>query len=338
MIIVLSLTDYNHMETQRPNWEKQTIERIALAGIKEQKRSRRWSIFFKILFFVYLTFIIASFFIKAKHTPTYDLFGQKTSLMTPQHIALVRLNGVIADNELANAESLNATLRKAMSSDDVKGIILLANSPGGSPVQSSEVYKTIRALKKEYNKPILTSVGDTCTSGCYYIISATDEIYADESSVVGSIGVISQGFGYGELAKKLGIDLRTITAGENKDFMNPARPMTEKEISFLKDQLSNIHQTFITAVKTARGKRLAQDPELFSGLFWVGEKAKKLGLIDGFATPVEVAKKIGNYPVYDYMSRDPLEKVLRKIGVEAENAVSGGLNQILAPKNSIELK
>ncbi len=329
------------METQ-PNWEQRTIERIALAGIKEQRRSRRWGIFFKILFFVYLTFIIGSFFIKAKNTPTYDIFGQKTSLVTDSHIALVRLNGVIAPNELASAENLNATLRKAMSSNEVKGVILLADSPGGSPVQSSEVYQTIRSLKKEYNKPILTSVGDTCASGCYYIVSATDEIYADKNSVVGSIGVISQGFGYSELAKKLGIDLRTITAGENKDFMSPARLMTEKEVAFLKALLGDIHQNFITAVKDGRGEKLADNPELFSGLFWVGKKAKKLGLIDGFATPLEVAKKIGDYPVYDYMSQDPLEKVLKKIGVEAENAVGGavsnGLQHALSPKSQIDLK
>ncbi|MBS9781234.1 MAG: signal peptide peptidase SppA [Gammaproteobacteria bacterium] len=329
------------METQ-PNWEQRTIERIALAGIKEQKSSRRWNIFFKILFFVYLTFIIGSFFMKAKNTPTYDIFGQKTSVVTDKHIALIRLNGVIAPNELASAENFNATLRKAMSNDDVQGVVLLANSPGGSPVQSSEMYKTIRALKKEYNKPILTSIGDVCASGCYYVVSATDAIYADESSMVGSIGVISQGFGYGELAKKLGIDLRTITSGENKDFMNPARPMTEKEIAFLKSLLSDVHQTFITAVKKGREDRLSDDPELFSGLFWVGEKAKKLGLVDGFATPVEVAKKIGDYPVYDYMSQDPFEKVLKKIGVEAENTVSGavssGLNHALSPKSQINFK
>lgn len=326
------------MDTQRPNWEQRTIERIALDGLKEQKRSRRWNIFFKALFFIYLTFIIASFFIKAKNTPTYDAFGQKTSIISGEHIALVRLNGVIAAGELASAENLNTTLRKALSDKQVKGVLLLANSPGGSPVQSSEVYKTIRSLKKEYQKPILTAVADTCASGCYYIASATDEIYADESSVVGSIGVISQSFGYGEAAKKLGIDPRTFTAGTNKDFMNPARPMTEKEVAFLKSLLADLHQNFIKAVKAGRGERLADNPELFSGLFWVGEKAKQLGLIDGFATPVEVAKKIGDYPVYDYMSQDPLEKVLKKIGVEAENAVSGGLNQVLAPKNQLEFK
>ncbi|PID66227.1 MAG: signal peptide peptidase SppA [Gammaproteobacteria bacterium] len=326
------------METQQPNWEQRTIERIALEGIKEQRRSRRWRIFFKILLFVYLTVIIASLFIQAKQAPAYDIFGQKTTLLAGEHIALVRLNGLIAAGEPANAEGLNATLRKAMSDDKVKGVLLLANSPGGSPVQSSEVYKTIRALKKQYKKPILTAVSDSCASGCYYIAAATDEIYADESSIVGSIGVISQSFGYGEAAKKLGIDPRTFTAGENKDFMNPARPMTDKEIAFLKTLLEDLHQNFITAVKAGRGGRLANNAELFSGLFWVGEKAKNLGLIDGFATPLEVAKKIGDYPVYDYMSPDPLEKVLKKIGVEAENAVSGGLNQVLSQKNQLEFR
>lgn len=323
---------------QPPNWEQRTIERIALSGIKEQKRTRRWNIFFKALFFIYVTFILGSFFLKAKNTPNYDLFGQNTATLSSGHIALVRLSGAIAADEHANAEVLSKTLRQAISQPEVKGVLLLANSPGGSPVQSSAVYQTISALKKQYSKPILTAVTDVCASGCYYIASATDEIYADKSSVVGSIGVISQSFGYAEAAKKLGIDPRTFTAGNNKDFLNPARPLRPEDVAFMESLLDDLHQNFITAVKTGRGDRLSDNQQVFSGLFWVGDKAKTLGLVDGFATPLEVAKKIGNYPVYDYMAQDPIEKVLKKFGVTAEHAIGEGIHQALSPSAGLNFK
>lgn len=323
---------------QSPHWERRTLEKIALEGIKEQRRARRWNLFFKILFFVYLTIIVVSLFLKADRTPKYDAFGQTTAPVSKAHIALIRLNGVIAADKAANAEDLSSLLRQAASKDTVKGILLLANSPGGSPVQSSIVYKTIEALKKQYKKPILTVVTDTCASGCYYIVSASDEIYADESSIVGSIGVISQSYGYGEAAKKLGIDPRTFTAGENKDFMNPARPMTASEIAFLKNLLDDLHHHFIDAVKAGRGERLTDNADLFSGLFWTGEKAQSLGLIDGIATPVTVARKIGDYPIYDYSASDPIEKVLKRFGAEAQQAVSSGIDEVMTPQNHFELR
>ncbi len=321
-----------------PNWERQTIERIALAGIKEQKRTRRWNIFFKILFFAYLTFIIASLMMKSGTAPSYDTFGQNTEKLSSGHIALVRLNGVIAADESANAETLNATLRQAMSQPEARGVLLLANSPGGSPVQSSLVYETIQSLKQQYKKPIITAVTDVCASGCYYIASATDEIYADKSSIVGSIGVISQSFGYADAAKKLGIDPRTFTAGESKDFLNPAKPLRPEDVAFMKSLLNDLHQNFIAAVKNGRGQRLANEPKLFSGLFWVGDRAQQLGLVDGFATPLEVAKKIGNYPVYDYMKQDPIEQVLEKIGVTAETAIGEGINKALVPNTGVKFQ
>ncbi|MGY0400118.1 MAG: signal peptide peptidase SppA [Ostreibacterium sp.] len=327
------------METNNtPHWERETIEKIALAGIKEQKHSRRWNIFFKILFFLYITFIIVTLLIKSDSTPNYDILGNKVASGANEHIALIQLNGTIAADEESNAAYLNAILREAISDKAVKGVLLLANSPGGSPVQSSMIYKTIRQLKAKFHKPILTVVTDTCASGCYYIVSATDEIYADKSSIVGSIGVISQSFGYADAAKKLGLDPRTFTAGKNKDFMNPTRPMTESEIDFLKGLLDELHQNFIRAVKTGRGKRLTDNPELFSGLFWTGTKAKALGLIDGIATPAQVALKIGDYPVYDYSAKDPIEKVLQRFGVETKNAVSSGINRAMMPKSRIQFQ
>ncbi|PID64160.1 MAG: S49 family peptidase [Gammaproteobacteria bacterium] len=324
------------------NWERSTIEKIALAGIVEQRKHRRWRIFFGFLFFAYLTFIIGSLIYKADIQPKYDVLGNKVQTTSRDHIALVRLNGVIASDKEASAENLSALIRKAAAKKHVKGLLIEANSPGGSPVQSSLVFQTIREVKKQFNKPIKTVVTDVCASGCYYIVAASDEIYADKSSIVGSIGVISQSYGYQEAAKKLGIEPRTYTAGKNKDFLNAARQPTAEEIAFLKKLLDNLHQHFIDAVKTGRGERLSNDPDLFTGLFWTGSEAKTLGLIDGIATPQAVAKKIGNYPVYDYSAKSPLEKALQRFGAEAENVVGNaaraGIDHALAPDASLQFK
>lgn len=321
------------------NWERKTLEKIALAGIAEQKRGRRWNIFFKILFFLYITVIAVMLFQKSKTLPSYDVMGSKVSETAREHIALVRIDGMIAAAEKANADKLSATLRRALEKDNVKGILIQANSPGGSPVQSSLVYKTIRELKEKTNKPILTVVTDVCASGCYYMVAGSDEIYADESSIVGSIGVISQGYGYAEAAKKLGIDLRTYTAGKNKDFMNPARTPTADEIAFLQKLLGTLHDNFIAAVKAGRGNKLSDNDDVFSGLFWTGEQALQLGLIDGIATPKEVAAKIGDYPVYDYAPKAPLEKVLETFGAEAEQTITSSATRILSGgENKLEFR
>lgn len=320
---------------QRPHWERRTIEKIALEGIREQKRSRRWSIFFKSLFFLYVTVMLAAVFFKAGKTPLYDTFGEAVSPLAEEHIALVRLEGEIAADKAANAEALSAVLRKAMQDSSVKGVLLLADSPGGSPVQSSLVYKTIRQLKEKTKKPLLAAVTDTCASGCYYIVAAADEIYADESSVVGSIGVISQSFGYAEAAKKLGLEPRTFTAGKNKDLLNPARPIDAEQLAFFKTLLDDLHQNFIAAVKAGRGDKLAANPDIFSGLFWTGTQAKSLGLIDGLATPNEVAKKMGDYPVYDYSQQDPIDRVLERIGAQGKAAVSEGVQNALTPQQRL---
>lgn len=323
---------------QNDRWERDTLEKIALAGIKEQRRSRRWGIFFKILFFAYITFILVMLFSYNDKIPRYDDLGRSVLPESQTHVALIRLEGVIAADKTANATELSATLRRAMSNPQVEGVLLLANSPGGSPVQSSIVYQNILALKKRYKKPVITVVTDTCASGCYYIAAASDEIYADASSIVGSIGVISQSFGYGEAAKKLGIDPRTFTAGKNKDFMNPARPLDAQDIAFLEGLLDDLHQNFIDAVKQGRGERLKNTDELFSGLFWAGKKAQSLGLIDGLLLPEQAAEKIGAYPVYDYMREDPVEKVLKRFGATAENALSNGIDSALSPRAVFELQ
>lgn len=324
--------------TDTPNWERKTLEKIALAGIQEQRRGRRWKIFFTFLFFAYLTVIAVGLLGKGSRSPAYDVMGNAVESEGNEHIALIRLHGAIAGDEDANAQRLSSQLRRAAAKDDVKGILIEANSPGGSPVQSSLVYQTIQAIRAEYGKPMMTVVTDVCASGCYYIVSASDEIYADKSSIVGSIGVISQSFGYAEAAKKLGIEPRTYTAGENKDFLNPARQPTPEEIAFLKQLLDNLHQNFIEAVKAGRGDKLSDAPDIFSGLFWTGDEANELGLIDGIATPLAVAKKIGDYPVYDYSAKSAVEKVLKRFGAEAEDVVSGSVSKVLNAESHIKFK
>ncbi|MPV86502.1 signal peptide peptidase SppA [Ostreibacterium oceani] len=325
--------------TNKPGWERQILEKIALEGIKEQRRARRWGIFFKILFVLYLTLIVFGIFSQSERTPATDQFGNAVTNAQSDHVALLRIHGTIATDTDANAEQLSATIRRAIAKPTVKGIVIDANSGGGSPVQSSIVYQAIQAAKQDYpDKPILTVVNDVCASGCYYIASASDEIYADASSIVGSIGVIAQSFGYGETLKKLGLDPRTFTAGENKDFMDPSRPIKPEEIDFLKGLLDELHQQFIDAVKLGRGERLQQDETIFSGLFWTGQQAQTLGLIDGIATPNEVAQKIGNYPVYDYMRKSPFEKVLEDFGVEATGIVEKSMDNIVNPTQRLHFR
>ncbi len=317
------------MEEKTTNMTEQqavnALQTIALASIKEQRAKRRWKIFFSLLFVIIFIFILSSVF-KGANVSRYDDFGNKITQVNAEHIAMVELKGVISDSEMASSKRLSATLRSVAADDNVKGILIVANSPGGSPVQSSLIYQTIRDIKK----PVLVAITDMCASGCYYIASAADVIYADKSSIVGSIGVISQSFGYQEAAKKLGIEPRTYTAGKNKDFLNPARKPTEKEIAFLKTLLDKLHQNFISAVKAGREDRLADNPEVFSGLFWDGEQALLLGLIDGIATPQMVAKKIGDYPVYDYSARSPLEKMLRELGqTKVSSTLQGVVTEVV---------
>lgn len=319
-------------ESQQPDWAQKTLEKVALAAVVEQRRARRWGIFFKFLFIVYLLLVSLIVF-GGKHSAksSVDALGNPLLGLAEQseHIALIKLDGVIASDKEGNALSLMKSLNEALQDDSVTGVILLANSPGGSPVQSSMVYEAIARFKAKYHKPIYTLITDTCASGCYYIVSGTDKIYADASSIVGSIGVISQFYGYEEAAKKLGIEPRTYTAGDNKDFMNPTREPRPDEVAFLKEMLDAIHQQFIESVKKGRGDKLADDPRLFSGLFWTGKQAQSLGLIDGLRSIDEVAKEMGDYPVIEYNKEELLEKMLRNF------AVQSGFNFGSAVKNAV---
>ncbi len=300
------------------DWERDVINRLAFASLNEQRRARRWGIFFKLLFFIYL---FAIFFV---------LPGQwgATPIVHGEHTALVELDGVIASNTPANADNLVGSLRRAFEAKNAKGIILRINSPGGSPVQAGYVYDEIKRLRKKYpEKKLYAVVTDICASGGYYIAAAADEIYANQASIVGSIGVLMDGFGFVDTLKKLGVERRLMTAGKHKGILDPFSPLKPDEVAHVQGLLDGIHRQFIDAVKAGRGDRLADDPRLFSGLFWDGEEGVKLGLVDGLGSSSYVAREIIKAKeIVDYTNRpDLLERFAERIGVASARAIGDDL-------------
>ncbi len=296
-------------------WEREVLERLLFETLREQRRARRWSIFFKLALLLYLVALFVAY-----------LPGEwgADGLPTGKHTALVEVRGVIADDEEANADTIVSGLRKAFENTYAAGIILRINSPGGSPVQAGYVYDEIKRLRSKYpNKKLYAVVTDICASGGYYIAAAADEIYADKASLVGSIGVVMNSFGFVEAMKKLGVERRLFTAGEHKGFLDPFSPVKEEELQHIQRMLEDIHQQFIAKVKAGRGERLGDDPELFSGLIWTGEQALELGLVDGLGSSGYVAREIiGAEKIVDYTHRRPyLERLAERLG--------GGLAQAL---------
>tara|TARA_B110000879_G_scaffold76128_1_gene106109 strand:- start:6975 stop:7913 length:939 start_codon:yes stop_codon:yes gene_type:complete len=273
------------MTDQDSNWERQALERIASAGLIEQRRSRRWGIFFKTLGFLYFSlFLIGIFAIDG---------GDYGASSTQPHSAMVRLDGIIAEGQSASADQINQALRNAFANEFSKAIIIKINSPGGSPVQSAQINKEIRRLKARHpEKKVYAVVDDICASGGLYVAVAADLIYADESSIVGSIGVRMDGFGFVDAMAKLGVERRLLTAGEHKAMLDPFAPVDSFEKNHLQGLLDSIHEEFIAVVKAGRGDRLVADADLFSGLFWSGRGALELGLIDGLASADEVARNL----------------------------------------------
>ena len=270
----------------KSDWERDLIKKVALAAITEQTRARRWGIFFKGLLFVYLFAIFG--------VTVYPKLGDHhAGSKGDDHTAIIDLIGPIAEDKPANADSIIEGLRDAVEDKHTKGIILHANSPGGSPVQSAYVYDEIRRIKKEHpTLPIFTVVSDICASGCYYIASASDKIFVNQASLVGSIGVLMDGFGFVDVMQKLGVERRLLTAGSHKAMLDPFTPRKENDTTYMQSLLNQVHQQFITAVKNGRGDRLKETPDLFSGLVWSGEEGVKIGLVDDFATQRDVSKNI----------------------------------------------
>lgn len=287
------------------------LEKTLLASVQEQRRSRRWGIFFKSLTFLYLFGALALF------SPLMD-FGKGASRST-SHTALIEVKGMIADTEAASADNIVGSLRKAFEDEKTKGVILRINSPGGSPVQSGYIYDEIRRLRAQKpNIKVYAVITDLGASGAYYIASAADQIYADKASLVGSIGVTAAGFGFVGTMEKLGVDRRTYTSGEHKAFLDPFQPPKPDETAFWQGVLDTTHKQFIASVKAGRGDRLKDKdhPELFSGLVWTGEQAVGLGLVDGLGSASYVARDIiGEKEMVDYtVQESAFDRFSKKMG------------------------
>jgi protease-4 len=289
--------------TDTPGWERATLEKLAFASLNEQKASRRWKAFVRmswLLFFVVLVWM-------ALHRGT-----PATSASAP-HTAVVEIKGEIAAGADASAEFINAALKAAFEDDGAKAVVLLINSPGGSPVQAGMMNDEIRRLKAKHKKPVYAVVEETCASAAYYIAVAADQIFVDKASIVGSIGVLMDGFGFTGLMDKLGVERRLLTAGENKGFLDPFSKQTDKQREFALTMLNQIHQQFISVVKAGRGARLKETPEMFSGLFWTGQQAIELGLADKLGTLEYVAREVVKQEdIVDYTRRDNVAERLAK--------------------------
>lgn len=294
---------------ERKSWK--LLEKTLLAGIQEQRRSRRWGIFFKLLTFIYLFGILALFL------PWADM--DKAASGGASHTALVEVRGVIADQEAASADNIVKGLRDAFKDSKTKAVVLRINSPGGSPVQAGYVYDEIRRLRAEHpGIKLYAVITDLGASGAYYIASAADEIYADKASLVGSIGVTAAGYGFVGAMDKLGVERRLYTSGEHKAFLDPFSPQKPEETQFWQGVLDTTHNQFIAMVKQGRGERLKDKdhPELFSGLVWSGEQSKALGLIDGLGSASYVAREVvGEKDLVDFtVQESPLDRFSKRMG------------------------
>ena len=276
-------------------FEQALVTRIAQEFLAEQRRARRWGIFFKLLLVFYLFLLLGIYGSNQR-----DLAGGEFS--GKPHTALVEINGVISDDSEASADYIVAGLRAAFDDDNTKGIILRINSPGGSPVQAGYVNDEIHRLRKKHpDVPVYAVITDLCASGGYYIAVAADKIYADKASIVGSIGVIMAGFGFVDTLQKLGVERRLMHAGKNKGFLDPFSPLKADEAAHADAMLNDIYQQFIKVVKEGRGKRLKDDDRIFSGLVWTGEQSVELGLVDGLGSTGYVAREvIGAEHIVDY--------------------------------------
>lgn len=293
---------------QDPIEVNKTLETVLLASITEQRRARRWGIFFKILIFGYL-FILLGYYFVSDNT--------SKRILHKEHVALINLDGTIAVGKDGDADAVSTGLRNAFESEHAKAIILRINSPGGSPVQSAYIYDEIKRLRKLYpEKKLYAVISDIGASGGYYIASAGDFIYANGASIVGSIGVLMPNMGAVGAIEKLGLENRTMTAGQNKAFMDPFKRRNLAQEAFAQKMLDNVHEQFIRAVKNGRGNRLKNDPEIFSGLFWSGEQALKLGLIDGLGSAGSVARDVIKVDeIVDYTVSDSiLDKLSHRMG------------------------
>ncbi len=293
-------------EALNPGWERATLEKLAFASLNEQKARRRWKTFVWLAWLAFFAFL------------AWTALGRTgiSKDVTSPHTAVVEIKGEIASGAEASADLINSSMRAAFEDDGAKAVVLLINSPGGSPVQAGIINDEIIRLKAKHNKPVYVVVEETCASAAYYIAVAADKIFVDKASIVGSIGVLMDGFGFTGLMDKLGVERRLMTAGENKGFLDPFSPQTDKQRAFAQTMLDQIHQQFIGVVKAGRGKRLKETPEMFSGLFWSGQQAIDLGLADQLGNLDYVAREIVKAEdIIDYTRRGNVaERLVKRFG------------------------
>ena len=305
---------------RRPGWERGVIEKLATESLKEQRRARRWGIFFKLLGFGYLAAVVLLAFGKG-------LF-QWPGSAEEKHTAIIDVSGPIASGEPASADRIVAGVKAAFEDDATAGVILRINSPGGSPVQSGRVFDEVKRLREEYpDTPLYAVIEDLCASGGYYIAASAEKIYADKGSLVGSIGVRSGGFGFVGTLDKLGVERRLITSGNNKAFLDPFSPVKEDEVAHMETLLVDIHEQFKSAVTEGRGDVLSDDPDIFSGLIWTGEQAVENGLVDAIGSEMSVARDV--FDAEKLVNFTPTENLLSQI--------TGGVGVSLARRLLAEL-
>jgi protease-4 len=311
--------DQNQSESANQNWERQALEHLLLENLKETRKARRWKAVFRILTLLVFVGVILTVF--DFHLPGRGMGMEK-------HTALVTLEGEISSSSMANALDINSSLTAAFENENSAGVILRINSPGGSPVQAGMMNDEIHRLRKLYpGKPFYVVVEDICASGGYYVAVAGDQILVDKASLVGSIGVIMEGFGFTGLMDKLGVTRRMITAGSNKGMMDPFSKENPQQVEMIKTMIDEIHQQFIAVVKAGRGDRLKETPEMFSGRVWNGEQAIKIGLVDGYGSVESVARDIFKTPdILDYtMKENFAERVAKRFGAEVGAAAGKAL-------------
>lgn len=326
-------TPQSHQPLSAPptGQEWRLLEKTLMASIEEQRRTRRWGIFFKLLTFAYVVFVIALMGRGCSSTHSNMPIGANEP-----HLAVVEVNGVIASSTDANAYDIGSALTEAFENKQSKAVVLAINSPGGSPVQSDEIWQTAMELRKEHpNKKLYAIIGDIGASGAYYIASSADEIWVNPSSLVGSIGVIMSGYNIEELLKKVGVQDRTMTAGEYKDILSTSRPMTDDERKHIQALLDTTHQNFIDAVKEGRGKKLKnpEENQVFTGLFWTGKQSIEIGLADKLGGLNKLEKELDVKHSVNYTYVDPMKKVFDRLGVQIGKGLGQGV-QLSIEENS----
>lgn len=307
-----------------PGWERGLLEKLAFESLNEQRRRRRWGIFFKLMAFAWIGIALLMVW-KLQHGDAEKAVG------IGPHTALVQLEGAIGPGGEASAEKIVAGLTAAFDDKNTKGVILRINSPGGSPVQSGMINDEIVRLRgKHPTIPLYVVVEDICASGGYYVAAAADKIFVDKASIVGSIGVRMDGFGFTELMKKVGVERRLLTAGENKGFLDPFMPEEPRQVEHARNMLGEIHQQFIDVVRKGRGKRLKETPDMFSGLFWSGAKSIELGLADGYGTVDSVARDvIKAEEVQDFTQGENIaERLAKRFGASVMSGATSNMDSV----------